>query len=395
MRRWPTRRPRRWRSRRRPSEILDRPARLRALPDVGAGPEGRHRRLAATTRAGATEVTFRAAAMGRSTSYTLRYDYDDDRARSWDARARRHHAPARRLATGSSPAVGADGRTSSPTTSPSTSSSAARVREAPGRAQDHPHRPPRAAAPTSSRPVTARSCCSPARAASARPRPRPPPRCGAPTPACARSSSPPTRPTPWPTPSTCRSARSPRPITRRPVGPAARRPGADGGVLGRDPGLAARGLRRGPASTRSRPRSCRCSPGSTRSSPSPTSRPTPTSGEWDVIVVDCAPTAETIRLLSLPDILAWYMERLFPVGRRVNKVVGAGAVTGDRPAGRRRRRVRGDQRVLRPARRRARAPHRPGPHQRAARREPRADGHRRGPPHLHLPVAVRLPRSTP
>ena len=45
------------------------------------------------------------------------------------------------------------------------------------------------------------------------------------------------------------------------------------------------------------------------------------SGEWDVIVVDCAPTAETIRLLSLPDVLTWYMERLFPIGRRVNKVV--------------------------------------------------------------------------
>ncbi|MEJ7845748.1 MAG: TRC40/GET3/ArsA family transport-energizing ATPase [Acidimicrobiales bacterium] len=45
------------------------------------------------------------------------------------------------------------------------------------------------------------------------------------------------------------------------------------------------------------------------------------SGDWDVIVVDCAPTAETIRFLSLPDILSWYMERLFPVGRRLNKVV--------------------------------------------------------------------------
>jgi arsenite-transporting ATPase len=46
------------------------------------------------------------------------------------------------------------------------------------------------------------------------------------------------------------------------------------------------------------------------------------SGAWDVLVVDCAPTAETIRFLSLPDILSWYMERLFPVGRRVNKTVG-------------------------------------------------------------------------
>ena len=45
------------------------------------------------------------------------------------------------------------------------------------------------------------------------------------------------------------------------------------------------------------------------------------SGEWDVVVVDCAPTAETIRLLSLPDVLSWYMDRLFPASRRLNKVV--------------------------------------------------------------------------
>ncbi|HZQ83547.1 MAG TPA: ArsA family ATPase [Acidimicrobiales bacterium] len=44
-------------------------------------------------------------------------------------------------------------------------------------------------------------------------------------------------------------------------------------------------------------------------------------GEWDVIVVDCAPTAETIRFLSLPDILSWYMDRIFPAERRVVKAV--------------------------------------------------------------------------
>ena len=45
------------------------------------------------------------------------------------------------------------------------------------------------------------------------------------------------------------------------------------------------------------------------------------SGRWDVIVVDCSATAETIRLLSLPDVLAWYMERVFPVGRRVTGLI--------------------------------------------------------------------------
>ena len=45
------------------------------------------------------------------------------------------------------------------------------------------------------------------------------------------------------------------------------------------------------------------------------------SGVYDVIVVDCAPTAETIRFLSLPDILSWYMDRIFPTNRRLAKVV--------------------------------------------------------------------------
>jgi arsenite-transporting ATPase len=45
-------------------------------------------------------------------------------------------------------------------------------------------------------------------------------------------------------------------------------------------------------------------------------------GTWDTLVVDCAPTAETIRLLSLPEVLSWYMDRAFPATRRLNKVVG-------------------------------------------------------------------------
>ena len=45
------------------------------------------------------------------------------------------------------------------------------------------------------------------------------------------------------------------------------------------------------------------------------------SGDYDLLVVDCAPTAETLRLLSLPDALSWYIERIFPVERRIVKAV--------------------------------------------------------------------------
>jgi arsenite-transporting ATPase len=45
------------------------------------------------------------------------------------------------------------------------------------------------------------------------------------------------------------------------------------------------------------------------------------SGDYDVLVVDCAPTAETLRLLSLPEVMNWYIERIFPVERRIVKTV--------------------------------------------------------------------------
>lgn len=41
------------------------------------------------------------------------------------------------------------------------------------------------------------------------------------------------------------------------------------------------------------------------------------SGLYDAIVVDCAPTAETLRLLSLPEVLSWYFERVMPAERRL------------------------------------------------------------------------------
>lgn len=41
------------------------------------------------------------------------------------------------------------------------------------------------------------------------------------------------------------------------------------------------------------------------------------SGDYDVVIVDCAPTAETLRLLSLPEVLSWYFEKVLPTERRL------------------------------------------------------------------------------
>ena len=34
-------------------------------------------------------------------------------------------------------------------------------------------------------------------------------------------------------------------------------------------------------------------------------------GGWDVVIVDCAPTGETLRLLSFPDVARWWLEKVF------------------------------------------------------------------------------------
>jgi arsenite/tail-anchored protein-transporting ATPase len=41
------------------------------------------------------------------------------------------------------------------------------------------------------------------------------------------------------------------------------------------------------------------------------------SGEWDVLVVDCAPTGETLRLLSFPDVARWWIDKVFPFERQL------------------------------------------------------------------------------
>jgi arsenite-transporting ATPase len=44
-------------------------------------------------------------------------------------------------------------------------------------------------------------------------------------------------------------------------------------------------------------------------------------GRFDVLVVDCAPTGETLRLLSYPNVLRWWLDRIFPFQRRMARLV--------------------------------------------------------------------------
>lgn len=42
---------------------------------------------------------------------------------------------------------------------------------------------------------------------------------------------------------------------------------------------------------------------------------------YDNIMVDCAPTGETLSLLKFPELLSWYMEKLFPLGKFAMKIL--------------------------------------------------------------------------
>ena len=57
-----------------------------------------------------------------------------------------------------------------------------------------------------------------------------------------------------------------------------------------------------------------------------------TTGPWDAVIVDCGPTAETLRLLALPEAVGNYLERLFPTHRRVVRGLLAGVAGSGAPA---------------------------------------------------------------
>ena len=43
-------------------------------------------------------------------------------------------------------------------------------------------------------------------------------------------------------------------------------------------------------------------------------------GKFDVVIVDCAPTGETLQLLAFPDVARWYLTKIFPLERKVWKM---------------------------------------------------------------------------
>ncbi|MDR7521275.1 MAG: TRC40/GET3/ArsA family transport-energizing ATPase [Armatimonadota bacterium] len=44
-------------------------------------------------------------------------------------------------------------------------------------------------------------------------------------------------------------------------------------------------------------------------------------GRYDAIVIDCAPTGETMQLLGFPDMARWWLNKIFPIQRRVARLV--------------------------------------------------------------------------
>ena len=113
---------------------------------------------------------------------------------------------------------------------------------------------------------------------------------------------------------------------------------------------------------------------------------------YDVLIVDCAPTGETLRLLSLPDIIQWYMDRVFPSGTTSDGRVEARGATSDQLSLARSAGVRRGGALLREARRRSQGADGSRHHIRQAGGQSRAHGDSRGDENVHLSKPVRISR---
>ena len=47
------------------------------------------------------------------------------------------------------------------------------------------------------------------------------------------------------------------------------------------------------------------------------------SGTYDCLIVDCAPTGQTLQFLSMPEVVRWWMQKFFPVERKIAKTLRA------------------------------------------------------------------------
>src|SRR4051794_20574182 len=136
-------------------------------------------------------------------------------------------------------------------------------------------------------------------------------RCAAAGRGAARSSCRPIRRTRWPT--RCRSSsgptrdRSPRACGGR---RSARRTSSS--AIGRRCARGSAPCWSSAASTVSRRRSSRPPPGMNELFSLLQLKRHHDEGGFEVVVVDCAPTGETLRLLSFPDVAQWWLDKVFP-----------------------------------------------------------------------------------